>query len=92
MYELKIQDYHGIKTIDSREVAQRVERNHAELLKSIRIYCDYLSEGDFPLAEFFIDNFYKDAQDKERPCYLITKKGCDMIANKMQGKFFLKPS
>lgn len=35
--------------------------------------------------EYFIPSFYVDAQGKTRPCYLCTKKGCDLIANKLTG-------
>ena len=72
--------------VDSRDVAQAIERPHSELLKTIRSYCDFLSEGKIPRAEFFVEGEHEDAQGKPRPCYLITKKGCDMIANKLTGK------
>lgn len=29
---------------------------------------------------------YIDSKGETRPCYLITKKGCDMIANKLTGE------
>ncbi len=35
--------------------------------------------------EYFIPSFYTDSQGKSRPCYLCTKKGCDLIANKLTG-------
>lgn len=83
---LKAHDFHGKKVIDSREVAEMVERNHNELLKSIRTYSSHLAEGEFPLSEFFIESTYKDSTGRELPCFLITEKGCDMIANKLTGK------
>ena len=86
MSELKVQDFHGKQVIDSRDVAAMVERTHAELLKSIRIYADYLAEGEIPLGDFFIESTYLDGNNQSRPNYLITKKGCDMIANKTTGK------
>lgn len=85
MSELKVQDFHGQQVIDSRDVAVMVERNHRELLKSIRTYTKYLAEGEIPLSDFFIESEYKDSTGRSLPCYLITKKGCDMIANKMTG-------
>ena len=86
MNELKVQDFHGKQIIDSREVAQMIERTHAELLKSIRTSADYLAEGEIPLGDFFIESTYLDGNNQSRPNFLITKKGCDMIANKMTGK------
>lgn len=35
--------------------------------------------------EYFIPNFYVDVKGETRPCYLCTKKGCDLIANKLTG-------
>ena len=75
MNGLKVQDFHGKQVIDSRDVAQMVERDHRELLKSIRTYAKYLTESE-----------YKDKTGRVLPCYLITKKGCDLVANKMPGK------
>lgn len=86
MTELKVQDFHGQQVIDSRDVARMVEREHNALLKTIRSYCDYLGEGEIAQSDFFIPSSYINAQNKEMPSYLITKKGCDMIANKMTGK------
>ena len=86
MNSLKVQDFHGKQVIDSRDVAQMVEREHNALLKTIRSYCEYLGEGEIAQSDFFIPSSYINAQNKEMPSYLITKKGCDMIANKMTGK------
>ena len=86
MNELKVQDFHGKQVIDSRDVAVMVEREHKELMKSIRVYAQYLAEGEIPLGDFFIESTYFDSNNQQRPNYLITKKGCDMIANKTTGK------
>lgn len=86
MNELKAKEYDGQKVIDSRDVAQMVSRSHKDLLKSIRTYSEYLAEGNFAPGSFFIESSYTDGQNQERPCYLITKKGCDMIANKLTGR------
>lgn len=86
MNELKAYDFHGKKVIDSRDVAVMVEREHNALLKTIRSYCDYLAEGEIAHGDFFIESTYQDNNNQPRPNFLITKKGCDMIANKMTGK------
>lgn len=86
MNELHVFDYNGIEVVDSRDVATMVERDHNGLLKSIRTYISYFDEGDFAHVEFFIESTYPDRKGQTQPCYLITKKGCDMIANKMTGK------
>ncbi|HGM1295187.1 TPA: phage antirepressor KilAC domain-containing protein, partial [Clostridioides difficile] len=33
-----------------------------------------------------IESTYINTQNKIQPCYLLTKKGCDMVANKMTGE------
>ncbi len=86
MNELRAQEFHGRKVVDSRDVAEMVGRPHYDLMKSIRTYSDYLGGGEISASDFFIPSTYINAQNKEMPNYLITKKGCDMIANKLTGK------
>jgi len=86
MNGLKVQDFHGKQVIDSRDVAQMVERPHSDLMKSIRQYVKYLAEGEISLGDFFVESTYVDGNNQTRPNYLITKKGCDMVANKLPGK------
>lgn len=86
MNSLKVQDFHGKQVIDSRDVAKMVERPHNDLMKSIRQYVKYLNEGEISLVDFFIESTYIAINGQEQPNFLITKKGCDMIANKTTGK------
>ena len=86
MKELSIINHNGIKVVDSREVAQSVEIRHADLLEKLNTYSDFLANGKFRSLDFFVPSVYVDAQGKTRPCYLLTKKGCDMVANKMTGE------
>lgn len=44
------------------------------------------TESNFGLSDFFIPNTYQDSTGRMLPCYLLTKKGCDMVANKMTGE------
>ncbi len=71
---------------DSRDVAEAIEREHSKLLRTIHTYCEYLGEAKIGSSAFFVEATYTNEQNKEMPCYLITKKGCDMIANKLTGK------
>ena len=86
MIALKLTDFNGIETVDSRQVAEAVEKNHANLMREIRTYCGYLTEINLDLSDFFIENSYQDSTGRTLPCYLITRKGCEMIANKMTGQ------
>ena len=73
-------------TINSREVAEMTGVGHKELLKKIRKYCAVLAESKIALGDFFIETEYLDANNQSRPCYELTRKGCDMVANKMTGE------
>lgn len=44
------------------------------------------TESNFGLSDFFIPHTYTDSTGRTLPCYLLTKKGCDMVANKMTGE------
>lgn len=74
------------QTIESREVADMIGKEHKELLRDIRRYQSYLGESKIAPTDFFIPSTYISEQNKELPCYLITKQGCEMVANKLIGK------
>lgn len=73
------------KYIDSREVAEMVGKPHNDLLKDIRRYSEQLGQGNISQSDFFTESTYRNSQNKEQPCYLVTKKGCEFIAHKMTG-------
>lgn len=86
MNDLTVFEQNGQLLTDSREVAMMAEMNHFDLIRKIKGYIKHLNESNFTVVEFFIESTYTDSKGEERPCYLCTKKGCDMIANKMTGK------
>ena len=86
MYDLTIIKENGSVYIDSREVAVVIGKPHNDLMKAIRKYCEYLTAGNFSLSEFFINATYSDSTGRTLPCYLLTKMGCEMIANKLTGE------
>lgn len=71
--------------LDSREVAEMVGKEHKELLRDIRRYCEQLGESKIALTDFFTESTYKTEQNKTMPCYLVSKKGCEFIAHKLTG-------
>ena len=73
------------QTLTSNEVAEMIGTTNGELMKSIRTYIGYLAEGEIPSGDFFIDSTYKDSNNQERPNYLLTKQGCEMVSNKLTG-------
>lgn len=73
-------------SIESREVAEMVGKQHNELLKDIRRFISYLGEGKITHTDFFVESEYLTDQNKKQPCFLLTKQGCEMVANKLTGK------
>lgn len=86
MNELKLINLNGVEVVESRQVAEAIGKEHKELLRDIRKYSGFLNESKIALVDFFIESTYIDSKGEERPCYLCTKKGCEMIANKLTGK------
>lgn len=76
----------AIETIDSREVAEMIEVRHDNLVKKIRNYQQILDSSKLRSQDFFVPSTYINSQNKEQPCYLLTKKGCEMVANKLTGE------
>ena len=75
----------GQKYLDSREVAEMVGKEHNMLLRDIRRYAEQLGQSKIAQSDFFKESTYKNKQNKEQPCYLVTKKGCEFIAHKLTG-------
>lgn len=86
MNKLIIVNMNGQQTIDSRLVAEALEIRHKDLLEKIRNYEQILISGKFRSLDFFISSTYKDSRNREKPCYMLTKKGCEMVANKTTGQ------
>lgn len=72
-------------TIDSREVAEMVGKEHNKLMRDIRNYIAQLGVTKIGHTDFFAESTYKSSQNKEMPCYNVTKKGCEFIAHKLTG-------
>lgn len=73
-------------TITSMEAAEWCGKKHADLLRDIRRYTAQLAESKIALGDFFKESTYLDANNQARPCFLVTKKGCEFIAHKMTGQ------
>ena len=79
--------------IDSREVAEMVDKRHDHLIRDIEMYITYLQTPDLGnglrsgVSEYFIDGSYV-SEDGGRSYkkYDCTKKGCELIAHKLTGQ------
>lgn len=66
------------QTLDSREVAEMVEKNHKDLMRDIRRYVEQFNERNIAPVDFFKESVYSDGKGEKRPCYLVTKKGASL--------------
>jgi Rha family phage regulatory protein len=87
MQELQVLEQNNELYVDSREVAEMVEKRHANLVRDIDNYQDVLCQNSkLSSDEYFVESNYQAGTGKQYKHYLLTKKGCDMVANKMTGE------
>lgn len=83
--------------LDSKEIAEMLEIEHWQLLrklngrtgsngKHIKGYVEILGDNQVVVTDFFRESTYKTEQNKEMPCYQVTRKGCEFLANKFTGE------
>ena len=81
-----------VPVIDSREVARMMGVEHWYLLKCIEGghgvvgILPTLSLHGIKFDDYYILSSYKQSNNAENKCYLITKKGCELLGNKQQGE------
>ena len=87
MENITLLNFEGQDVLDSRDVAEMVGKKHAHLMRDIHGYINDLEENpNLDSRQFFIESTYTTKQNKIMPCYLLTKQGCEFVANKMTGK------
>lgn len=89
MSNLTIFEKDGTLWTDSRDVAAMVDKQHKHLLADIRGYIAAMKDSTEPKirpSEFFAESTYTDSTGRELPCFLISKKGCEFVANKLTGQ------
>ena len=74
------------ETLTSMEVAEMVNKEHSKFMRDIRRYIKQLGEAKIGHTNFFQESIYISEQNKELPCFDITHKGCEFIANKLTGQ------
>lgn len=83
------------QTLSSMEVAEMVEKEHHKLMRDIRRYTKQFDESNFGCIDitgakiapddFWMESSYVDKNNRKKPCYQITKLGCEFIAHKTTG-------
>ncbi|MCZ2327112.1 Rha family transcriptional regulator [Limosilactobacillus fermentum] len=75
------------QVIDSRDVAKMIGKTHAHLMRDIDSYKEVLDQNPkLDSDRFFIESSYQAGTGKNYKCYLLTKQGCEFVANKLTGK------
>lgn len=81
-----------LATIDSREVAEMLGKEHKYVLRDIEGTDDVvgiiptLIGANLHSSKYFIESRYKDTRNRNQKCYLVTKMGCELLGNKQQGE------
>lgn len=98
MSEIKKHNPAEAEALDSREVAEMIEKKHFNLLRDINGYIQEMEgigelKNEFSSqatkidpSDFFIPSSYTSDQGKKLPCFLVTKRGCEFIGNKLTGE------
>lgn len=75
------------EAMDSRDVAKMIGKRHTDLIRDIRRYISVL-ETDAKLrpSDFFVESSYLGGNGQDRVSFLLTKQGCEFVANKLTGK------
>ncbi|MGE7022032.1 Rha family transcriptional regulator [Solibacillus cecembensis] len=74
------------RNISSLEVAEMVGREHRSVMRDIRTINYHLGGEHKTVQSYFIESTYTNAQNKELPCFLLTKKGCELYGTRMTGE------
>lgn len=78
-------------TIDSREVAEMLGKEHSYVLEMIQGregklgIIPVLENANLAVSNYFIQSTYRSGT-REYKCYLVTKMGCELLGNKQQGE------
>lgn len=72
-------------TLTSLEVAEMVGRRHDQVIRDIRKIIEQLNDHKNVDVDYFTEDTYKDGKGEIRPCYLLTKKGCELFSTRMTG-------
>lgn len=74
------------KNITSLEVAEMVGRRHDQVLRDIKTIIEHFGDDHKSVGNYFIEETYQDNLNRTKPCYLLTKKGCELYGTRMTGE------
>jgi len=85
-------------TIDTRDISDFTEIPHYVVLRKLdgiknkdgitkfSGIVEVLREAKISVDKYFVESMYVDAKGEKRKCYLCTRIGCDLLANKFNGQ------
>lgn len=75
------------QAIDSRDVAEMMDKRHDHLVRDIDAQVEVLNQNpNLGADDYYIESSYQAGTGKRYRCYMLTKLGCEMIANKLTGE------
>lgn len=80
------------QTITTVEIAEMMDIKHYQVLeklegtKTIKGIIQTLTDHKIMVSDYFTESTYQDGSGKRNKCYLVTKMGCDFLANKFTGE------
>lgn len=80
------------QSITTLEIAEMMDMKHWQILrklegtKKVKGIIQILNDNKIVVVDYFIKSTYTDDKGEERPCYKVTKLGCDFLANKFSGE------
>lgn len=84
--EFKVVEYDGRLVTESRLIADAIGKRHDHLMRDIKGYMQVLNDSpNLGSENFFIEATYVNERNKIYDCFLLTKAGCSMVANKLTG-------
>ena len=89
LVEFTVQNDNGFLVVDSRIVADMIDKRHNDLLRDIEKYIEMMkkSQNSKLLSDdFFIESSYNSGTGKNYKNYLLTRKGYEFLTIRMTGE------
>lgn len=82
-----IKQVNNQEAMDSRDVAKMIGKRHTDLIRDIRRYIsDLETDAKLRPSDFFVESSYLGGNGQDRVSFLLTKQGCEFVANKLTGR------
>ena len=92
MNDIQISENKEELTLTTIDIADMMEMPHWQILrkldgtKKIKGIIQILRDNKIVVTDYFIPSTYLSEQNKEMPCYKVTRMGCEFLANKFNGE------